>query len=180
MGSKTVSASIILTISSMLVSACSSLGVTNLIAFDQAQKPRPTMQSKQAGLQNTQSIVAERLIASSPDYFVPSIKAVGFSSIAIQPSKNLNQRRLMAMRAAKLDAYRVLAEQIHGVQIDGQTSVAEAMLTSDVLSSAVRGTVMGAETVKIEPTGSDTYLVELSVSQTHLDRLIKIYKQGLL
>ena len=180
MGLKTVSASVILIISSMLVSACSSLGVTNLIAFDQAQKPRPTMQSKQAGLQNTQSIVAERLIASSPDYFVPSIKAVGFSSIAIQPSKNLNQRRLMAMRAAKLDAYRVLAEQIHGVQIDGQTSIAEAMLTSDVLSSAVRGTIMGAETVKIEPTGSDTYLVELSVSQTHLNRLIKIYKQGLL
>jgi len=180
MGLKTVSALISLIISSMLVSACSSPGVTNLLAFDQAQKPRPTMQSKQAGLQSTQSIVAERLIASSPDYFVPSIKAVGFSSIAIQPSKNLNQRRLMAMRAAKLDAYRVLAEQIHGVQIDGQTSIAEAMLTSDVLSSAVRGTVMGAETVKIEPTGSDTYLVELSVSQTHLDRLIKIYKQGLL
>ena len=180
MGLKTVSALISLIISSMLVSACSSPGVTNLLAFDQAQKPRPTMQSKQAGLQSTQSIVAERLIASSPDYFVPSIKAVGFSSIAIQPSKNLNQRRLMAMRAAKLDAYRVLAEQIHGVQIDGQTSIAEAMLTSDVLSSAVRGTVMGAQTVKIEPTGSDTYLVELSVSQTHLDRLIKIYKQGLL
>ena len=180
MGLKTVSALISLIISSMLVSACSSPGVTNLLAFDQAQKPRPTMQSKQAGLQSTQSIVAERLIASSPDYFVPTIKAVGFSSIAIQPSKNLNQRRLMAMRAAKLDAYRVLAEQIHGVQIDGQTSVAEAMLTSDVLSSAVRGTIMGAETVKIEPTGSDTYIVELSVSQTHLDRLIKIYKQGLL
>jgi hypothetical protein len=39
---------------------------------------------------------------------------------------------------------------------------------------------MGAETVKIEPTGSDTYIVELSVSQTHLDRLIKLYKPGLL
>lgn len=78
MGLKTVSASISLVTLSMLVSACSSLGVTNLQALGQSQKPRPTMQSKQAGLQNTQSIVAERLIASAPDYYVPSIKAVGF------------------------------------------------------------------------------------------------------
>ena len=162
------------------ISACSSPVGNNLITSGAAEHPRPTLQSKQSGLQNTQSIIAERLLASAPDYYVPSIKAVGFSSISVQPSKNLNQRRLMAIRAAKLDAYRVLAEQIHGVQLDGQTTVAEAMLTSDVLSSAVRGTIMGAETVKIEPTGPDTYIVELSVSQTHVDRLIKLYKQGLL
>ena len=162
------------------VSACSSPVGNNLIATGAAEHARPTLKSKQSGLQNTQSIIAERLLASAPDYYVPSIKAVGFSSISVQPSKNLNQRRLMAIRAAKLDAYRVLAEQIHGVQLDGQTTVAEAMLTSDVLSSAVRGTIMGAETVKIEPTGPDTYIVELSVSQTHVDRLIKLNKQGLL
>ena len=86
----------------------------------------------------------------------------------------------MAIRAAKMDAYRVLAEQIHGVQLDGQTTVAEAILTSDVLSSAVRGTIMGAETVTIEPTGSDTYKVELSISQVHVDRLISLYKKSLL
>lgn len=171
---------IFLMVVSVLVSACETSGINNFQTIDQSDHPRPTLPSKQAALQNTQSIVAERLLASAPDYYVPSIKAVGFSSIAIQPSKNLNQRRLMAIRAAKLDAYRVLAEQIHGVQLDGQTTVAEAMLTSDVLSSAVRGTIMGAETVKIEPTGSDTYIVELSVSQTHLNRLIKLYKQGLL
>ena len=152
----------------------------NLQATNQSEYQRPTLTSKQAGLQNTQTIFAERLIASAPDYIPPTIKATGFSAIAIQPSKNLNQRRLMAIRAAKIDAYRVLAEQIHGVQLDGQTTVAEAMLTSDVLSSAVRGTIMGAETVKIEPKGSDTYIVELSISQTHVDRLIQLYKRGLL
>ncbi|MEJ6706099.1 MAG: LPP20 family lipoprotein [Porticoccus sp.] len=180
MRSSTVSIPIFFIAASLLVSACEAPGISNLQVTDQSQYPRPTLQSKQGALQNTQSIIAERLLASAPDYYVPTIKAIGFSSIAIQPSKNLNQRRLMAIRAAKLDAYRVLAEQIHGVQLDGQTTVAEAMLTSDVLSSAVRGTIMGAETVKIEPTGSDTYIVELAVSQTHLERLIKLYKQGLL
>jgi hypothetical protein len=48
------------------------------------------------------------------------------------------------------------------------------------LGAALRGTVMGARTVKIEPTGSDTYQVELSVSQTHIDRLLKSYRRGLL
>ena len=54
------------------------------------------------------------------------------------------------------------------------------VLTSDKLGAALRGTVMGARTVKIEPTGSDTYQVELSISQTHIDRLLKSYRRGLL
>jgi hypothetical protein len=54
------------------------------------------------------------------------------------------------------------------------------MLTSDVLSSAVRGTVLGAETVVIEPTGADTYKVEMTISQAHVDRLILLYKTSLL
>ena len=54
------------------------------------------------------------------------------------------------------------------------------MLTSDKLSSAVRGTIMGAKTVKIEPTGNDTYEVELSVSEAHIRRLIQNYSRGLM
>tara|TARA_B110001469_G_scaffold110170_1_gene111758 strand:+ start:163 stop:696 length:534 start_codon:yes stop_codon:yes gene_type:complete len=160
---------------SVMVSACDFPGGTGI---SNLQHPRPTLQSQQGGLQNAQSIFAERTAENDPSYFAPKLKAIGFASVAVQPSKNLNQRRLLAIRAAKLDAYRVLAEQIHGVQLDSETTVAEAILTSDILSSAVRGTVMGAETVKIEPTDADTYLVELSVSQTHVDRLIKLYKWG--
>ncbi len=163
---------------SVLISACDFPRVNNLLPTDRYQHPRPTLQSQQGGLQNAQSIFAERTAQNDPSYFAPKLKAIGFASVAVQPSKNLNQRRLLAIRAAKLDAYRVLAEQIHGLQLDSETTVSEAVLTSDILSSAVQGVVMGAETVKIEPTDADTYLVELSVSQTHVDRLIKLYKWG--
>ena len=165
---------------SVFVSACDTAGIPFLQTSDSSQHFGATLESKRNGLQNTQILFAESTLASAPTYHTPRILAVGFSSIAVQQSKNLNQRRLMAIRAARLDAYRVLTEQIHGLQLDGKTTVAEAILTSDVLSSAVRGTIMGAETVKIEPSGQDTYSVELSISQTHLDRLIKLYKRGLM
>tara|TARA_B100000780_G_scaffold231374_1_gene171171 strand:- start:1041 stop:1583 length:543 start_codon:yes stop_codon:yes gene_type:complete len=141
---------------------------------------RPNTGARIAAMQQSTNLLNEKTKASGEENFTPTITAVGFSAIAIQPSKNLNQRRLMAIRAAKLDAYRGLTEQIYGINLDGETTVAEAMLTSDKMSSAVRGTIMGAKTVKIEPTGNDTYEVELSVSEAHIRRLIQNYTRGLL
>ncbi len=141
---------------------------------------RPTTSTRISAMQQSTNLLNEKTKASGEETFTPSISAVGFSAIAIQPSKNLNQRRLMAIRAAKLDAYRGLTEQIYGINLDGETTVAEAMLTSDKMSSAVRGTIMGARTVKIEPTGNDTYEVELSVSEVHIRRLIQNYTRGLM
>ena len=141
--------------------------------------PSPHLDSKQS-LESSSALLNERRIAESSKYYVPSVTAIGFSSIAIQPSKSLNQRRLMAIRAAKLDAYRNLTEQLHGIYIQGETTIGEAVLTSDKLGAALRGTVIGARTVKIEPTGSDTYQVELAVSQAHVNRLIRAYRNGLL
>ena len=141
---------------------------------------RPSTGTRIAAMQQSTNLLNEKTKASTEEELIPSITAVGFSAIAIQPSKNLNQRRLMAIRAAKLDAYRGLTEQIYGISLDGETTVAEAMLTSDKMSSAVRGTIMGAKTVKIEPTGNDTYEVELSVSEVHIRRLIQNYTRGLM
>jgi hypothetical protein len=141
---------------------------------------RPTTTTRISAMQQSTNLLDEKTKAATDEPFISSITAVGFSAIAIQPSKNLNQRRLMAIRAAKLDAYRGLTEQIYGISLDGETTVAEAMLTSDKMSSAVRGTIMGAKTVKIEPTGNDTYEVELSVSEVHIKRLIQNYTRGLI
>ena len=145
----------------------------------QNSTPSAQLDSNQS-LKSSSALLNERRAAETSKYYVPSVTAIGFSSIAIQPSKSLNQRRLMAIRAAKLDAYRNLTEQLHGIYIQGETTIGEAVLTSDKLGAALRGTVIGARTVKIEPTGSDTYQVELAVSQTHVDRLIKAYRNGLL
>ena len=169
----------LLLIGSVGLGACAPNGqFMNPLAVANAT-PSPHLDSKQS-LESSSALLNERRTAETSKYYVPSVTAIGFSSIAIQPSKSLNQRRLMAIRAAKLDAYRNLTEQLHGIYIQGETTIGEAVLTSDKLGAALRGTVIGARTVKIEPTGSDTYQVELAVSQAHVDRLIRAYRNGLL
>ena len=169
----------VLVIGTLGLGACAPYGqfVNPLTVADGT--PAPHLDSKQS-LNSSSALLNERRVAETSKYYVPSVTAVGFSSIAIQPSKSLNQRRLMAIRAAKLDAYRNLTEQLHGIYVQGETTIGEAVLTSDKLGAALRGTVIGARTVKIEPTGTDTYQVELAVSQAHVDRLIRAYRNGLL
>jgi len=168
-----------LIIGAMGIVACAPSGqFMNPLTVNDAT-PAAHLDSKHS-LESSSALLNERRAAETSKYYVPSVTAIGFSSIAIQPSKSLNQRRLMAIRAAKLDAYRNLTEQLHGIYIQGETTIGEAVLTSDKLGAALRGTVIGARTVKIEPTGSDTYQVELAVSQAHVDRLIRAYRNGLL
>ena len=128
--------------------------------------------SEKAALSVSRKLIAERETSHS-------IKASGFSAISVQPSKSINQRRLMAMRAAKLDAYRVLTEQIHGIRIKGETTIAEAVVTSDRLATAVSGLIIGAEVNSIKATSDDTYQVDLSISEVHLKRLISKYSRGI-
>ena len=127
---------------------------------------------KTAALSLSRKLITERETSNL-------IKVSGFSAISVQPSKSLNQRRLMAMRAAKLDAYRVLTEQIHGIHLKGETTIAEAVITSDRLATAVAGLIIGAEVDSIKATSDDTYQVTLSISEAHLKRLISKYRRGI-
>ena len=102
-----------------------------------------------------------------------TITGRGYSVISIQPGKSTGHRRLMAIRAAKLEALRDLTEQIHGIQINSQTSMAEAVIQSDSLKSNVDGAIRGARTVKIEPMGSDVYEVVLEIDRDTINRIVR-------
>ena len=107
---------------------------------------------------------------------IPTITGVGFSAVSIQPSKNLNQKRIMAIKAARLDALRQLTEQIHGIQLTGSTKIAEAIVQSDTLRADIQGVILGARTVKIEPSSSDTYEVVVEIDRPLIDEIVRAYR----
>jgi len=55
--------------------------------------------------------------------------------------------RPMALRAAKVDAYRNLLEITKGVQVDSRTTVKDFAVESDVINTQVEGLVKGAQIV---------------------------------
>jgi hypothetical protein len=105
---------------------------------------------------------------------VPTIRGMGYAVVSAQPGVNLNHRRLNAIRVARLDAMRDLTEQIHGVRIDGSTTVAEAVLQNDTLRSTLSGMLRGARTVHIKPRGTDTYEVMLEVDRDLITQMLKL------
>ncbi len=58
------------------------------------------------------------------------------------------QSRMMAERAAKVDAYRNLLETVKGVRVDAATLVENMMVSSDVIKVKVEGVVKGARVLK--------------------------------
>lgn len=128
---------------------------------------------------NSQDVVAvKKSVDKLPvkTFEIPTITGVGFSSISVQPGKSLNQKRIMAIKAARLDALRQLTEQIHGIQIKGSTKIAEAVIQSDTLRADLQGVIVGARTVKIEPNSSDTYQVVVEIDRSLIDQIIKAYR----
>jgi len=67
------------------------------------------------------------------------------------PSGDRVKDRMMALRAAEVSAQRALAETIHGVRIDGETTVGGAMRAS-VVTTRVQGIVHGAQKFREETT----------------------------
>ena len=104
---------------------------------------------------------------------IPTISAVGYAVVSSQPGKSENQKRLMAIRSARMAAMRELAEQIHGLKVEGNTTVIDLMVQNDTFRGMVTGTIRGARTVRINPTGSDTYEVVLEIDNEMISSLIK-------
>lgn len=104
---------------------------------------------------------------------VPSISGVGYATVSAQPAKNVNQRRLMAIRAARIDAMRDLTEQVHGLKLNSRTTVINALVQNDTSRAAVDGTIRGARTVRINPVGKDTYEVVLELDRDMISRIMQ-------
>jgi hypothetical protein len=88
------------------------------------------------------------------------IEAVG---IGAPPDRYIgrSQARPMALRAAKIDAYRNLLEVTKGVRVDSTTVVKDFTVESDVINASVEGLVKGAKVENQEYLSDGTVEVTL-------------------
>ncbi len=110
-------------------------------------------------------ILALKEVFDSSVEKIPTLSAVGYAVISSQPGRSDAQKRLMAIRSARMAAMRELAEQIHGIQVDSNTTVIDLMVQNDTFRAVVKGVIRGAKTVRINPTGDDTYETVLEIDK---------------
>ena len=82
---------------------------------------------------------------------------------------------MLAIRAAKLDAYRNLTEQVYGLKLDATATVADMVVQNDTFRSRVEGVIYGATLVSITPSGDDTYETTLSLDKDVVQELRQLY-----
>ncbi|WP_443083711.1 LPP20 family lipoprotein [Vibrio sp. VB16] len=98
------------------------------------------------------------------------LTAVGYASVSEQKGESVEEQRIRAMRASKIDAYRELAEQIYGMRVSGRASLQDQRLGTELTTGSVDGVIRGAEVVRSYPVG-DSYVTELELDVTKMDRL---------
>jgi len=100
---------------------------------------------------------------------VPPIKiltAMGYGTSDMFSNYSPAQRRLMGMRASKMDAYRNLAEQIYGVRIHGHTTVSAMAVQNDSYRAYIDAFLKGARVTSITAVDADTYETVLEITLT--------------
>ena len=118
-------------------------------------------------------IVALKEVFDSSVEKIPTLSAVGYAVVSSQPGRTDAQKRLMAIRSARMAAMRELAEQIHGIQVDSNTTVIDLMVQNDTFRAVVKGVIRGAKTVRINPTGVDTYETVLEIDKDMMIMMLK-------
>lgn len=94
------------------------------------------------------------------------LRAVGYGATNTFSQYTVGQQKLMAMRAAKVDAYRSLAEQVYGFNIIGQTSVSAFATQNDNVKTFVETFIRGARIIDVTAIADGNFeaVVELELT----------------
>lgn len=103
------------------------------------------------------------LAAEGVDWNNSSITVIG-AGVAPMNAYNAAQARMMARRAAVVDAYRQLAETIKGVNVDSETTVQSMMTLDDTTKTKVSAFIQGARIVSEQVIPDGGYEVTMTVS----------------
>ncbi|MDP1871208.1 MAG: LPP20 family lipoprotein [Gallionella sp.] len=132
-------------------------GIASLMVGCSSAPPQVIVQAPQP-MQSAPSPVR-----SSP---APEIKitAIGYGASSSYETYTPGQKKLMAMRASKLDAYRSLAEQVQGVRVNGNSTVSAMMSQVDGFRVFVDAYLRGAQVITVTPMGDGNYETTLELT----------------
>ncbi len=101
-----------------------------------------------------------------PDWAAMPIRAEG-NGVPPGDKAGTPQGKLMAARAAELDAKRRLAEEVMGFQIDSSTTVRDFVTERDEINTQLMGYIQGAyvKSTKYDSEGTATVVVEMPAMQ---------------
>ena len=91
------------------------------------------------------------------------IVGTGYAVIDAQPGNSPGEKRLMAIKASKLEAYKSLAEQLYGQYIESRGTLSNAKMGQEDLVSRVEGLIVGARVISIKPISADSYETVLEI-----------------
>ena len=97
-----------------------------------------------------------------------TLSAIGYGTVSREQQYRLTpaQRKLIAIRASRMDAMRVLAEQIYGVRLHGTTTVEDMAAKNDHYRAYVDAVLRGARVKTVTSTDRDTYETIMEVDLT--------------
>ncbi len=88
---------------------------------------------------------------------------ISSGKIVVEGIGGAGQTMSNGYRAATVDAYRLIAEEVNGVQIDADTTVENSISTSDIIKTKVKGVVKGAKVVSRSVDGNGYYHVVMEL-----------------
>jgi len=79
------------------------------------------------------------------------VTGIGLGAVRPDDERPHNMKHMAAMRAAKLDAMRSLAEQVKGIRLRSTSSAVSSELSMDRIVTESEAVLKGVRFVKVEP-----------------------------
>ncbi|AXK39766.1 LPP20 family lipoprotein [Crenobacter cavernae] len=125
-----------------------------------------------------EKVVVKEVVKEVNPYRPIVIRVTGVGAAPGGRGLSTSQRKLLSMRAARLDAYRSVAEQVQGVRLVGGSSVSNLVVQSDAFRVYVDSYLRGVRVLStsLKPDGSSETVAEITLEQD----FYQAYKQALL
>jgi len=149
----------------LIAGIASSIALTGCMQTKPANEPQ-AVQAQPTKVVEPQAQVMPQVMPVAPPVQKPEllkISGIGYGAESTFAPYTPGQRRLMAIRSSKLDAYRALAEQLYGIKIDSNTSVSTLTAKNDSFRARVNAVVRGARVVSVTPMADHNYETVLEV-----------------